>query len=408
MSDPQQKQRFLQEARAAGRISHPAVAQIFDADEQGDLTFMVMELIEGKNVQQLIEGKELDLLGSMDIAIQVAEGLSKAHELGIVHRDIKPANVMRTADGHVKILDFGLAKLLASGNRPGPDGTQRLETCEFALTRTGIVMGTPAYMSPEQVRALPVDFRTDIFSLGAMLFEMATGQSPFRREHFMDALHAAAFEESPPMNSIQPHVPPELERIVSRCLRKRPEDRYPNAQVLAEELRLIRRDTQAGVTHKTSWQQRMVNAWEDLRQLSPSRFVWYGLGLLALILALYWSLSKVNTGTAVTLAVVGFWVYRQVRNRPQRIQEQFVRRVAKIPEVRVIACQQHQISVVIDHPVAQLYGRLSDHLRTCNKRLYFGEPMTLTVLHELTPEQSRKLLASPGVQYVRDDALAKS
>src|SRR6185369_5405343 len=96
MSDPQQKQRFLQEARAAGRISHPAVAQIFDAGEQGDLTFMVMGLIEGKNVQQLIEGKELDLLGSMDIAIQVAEGLSKAHELGIVHRDIKPANVMRT------------------------------------------------------------------------------------------------------------------------------------------------------------------------------------------------------------------------------------------------------------------------------------------------------------------------
>ena len=111
-ADYERKQRFLQEARAAARISHPAVAQIFDADEEGGVTFIVMELVEGRTVGQLIEGGDLDLLGTIDIATQVAEGLAKAHELGIVHRDIKPANVMRTRDGHVKILDFGLAKLL--------------------------------------------------------------------------------------------------------------------------------------------------------------------------------------------------------------------------------------------------------------------------------------------------------
>src|SRR5215472_12587184 len=126
-SDSQRKQRFLQEALAAARISHPAVAQIFDADEQDGLTFIVMELVEGKTVQQLIQNQELDLLGAMDIAIQVADGLAKAHSLGIVHRDIKPANVMRTSDGHVKILDFGLAKLLDVTTQIGPAGTQRVE-----------------------------------------------------------------------------------------------------------------------------------------------------------------------------------------------------------------------------------------------------------------------------------------
>ena len=318
-SDSQRKQRFLQEARAAARISHPAVAQIFDADEQAGLTFIVMELVEGKTVQQLIQEKELDLLGSMDIGIQAAEGLAKAHELGIVHRDIKPANVMRTADGHVKILDFGLAKLLDLTGDMGPAGTLRLDTAQIAQTRTGVVMGTPAYMSPEQVRGLLVDFRADIFALGVMLFEMATGQSPFQRDNFMDALHAAAFDETPPMNSIRPQIPEELQRIVSRCLRKRAEDRYPNARLLAQELRLIRRNTEAGLTQRISWQQRILDAWEELRHLSPSRYVWYGLGLVGLVLALYWSFSKLSAGTVVFFALVTLYLYRKVRNRPQPI-----------------------------------------------------------------------------------------
>ena len=406
-SDPERKQRFFQEARAAARISHPAVAQIFDADEQGGSTFIVMELVEGKTVQQLVQERELDLLGAMDISIQVAEGLAKAHELGIVHRDIKPANVMRTADGHVKILDFGLAKLLDFSPMAGPAGTQRMEESQMARTRTGIVMGTPAYMSPEQVRGLPVDLRADIFALGVMLFEMATGQSPFQRENFMDALHAAAFEETPSMAAIRPQVPEELQRIVARCLRKRAEDRYPNTRLLAEDLRRIRRDTEAGRAPRIEWRQRLSHAWDELRELSPARVVWYGAGLLGLILALYWSVSRIGTGTAVFLFLAGFFLYRHVRNRPQRLREQFVRRVSNIPEVRVIAIQGHQISVIIDHPVPQLYGRLHAHLSACNGKLYFGEPMTLAILHELTAEQTRSLLGSPGVQYVRDDAVGE-
>jgi serine/threonine protein kinase len=407
-ADPQRKQRFFQEARAAARISHPAVAQIFDADEQDSTTFIVMELVEGKTVQQLIQGQELDVLGAIDIGIQVADGLAKAHSLGIVHRDIKPANVMRTSDGHVKILDFGLAKWLEVTTQMGPAGTQRLEASQIAHTRTGIVMGTPAYMSPEQVRGLPVDLRADIFALGVMLFEMATGQSPFRRENFMDALHAAAFEETPPMNSIRPQVPEQLQRIVERCLKKQPEDRYPNARSLAEDLRVLRRNTEAGVAQKTTWRQRLVDAWEEIRQLSASRAIWYVVGLVAVGVVMYWSVSRMSAGTLAAPALAVLFLFRQIRNQPQRMQEKFVRRTSKIPEVRMVVSREHQITVIIDQPVAQLYGRLNGHLRSCNRKLFFGPPMTLTILHDQTPEQTHTLLASPGVHYVRDDVVAKS
>ena len=402
------KQRFLQEARAAARISHPAVAQIFDADEEGGVTFIVMELVQGKTINQLIQSGELDLLGTIDIGIQVAEGLAKAHELSIVHRDIKPANVMRTSDGHAKILDFGLAKLVDLQGGQGPGGTQRLHPEQLAQTKSGIIIGTPAYMSPEQVRGATIDFRTDIFALGVLLFEMATGRSPFRRENDVDAFHAAAYEETPAMNSIRPHIPHELQRIVSRCLQKRPEDRYPNARLLAEDLRRMRRDTEAELVHKTSWQQRAREAWEELRHLPPSRYAWYGLGLAGLILALYLSLARIGLGTAVLLGLGCLFVYRHIRNRPHRVQELFVRRASRIPEVRLIAFQQNQFNVVVDRPVAQMYGRLNQYLLACNRKRYSGQPMTLSVLHELTPDQFNKLLASPGVQYVREQLVEKS
>jgi serine/threonine protein kinase len=404
-SDAERKQRFLQEARAAARISDPAVAQVFDADEVDGVTFMVMELVEGKTVRQLIESHELDLLGAMDIAIQVADGLAKAHELGIIHRDIKPANVMRTMDGHVKILDFGLAKLLSPGAVAGPHGTQSLSQTQVARTSSNIVMGTPAYMSPEQVRGLPVDARTDIFALGVLLFEMVTGQSPFQRTNSVEALHAAAFEETPLMNSIRPHVPDELQRIASRCLRKQPEDRYPNARLLGDDLRRIRRDTEAGLVQRTSWQQYLLNKWAELRELPPSRFGWYAFGVGCLLIALYFSMAKIGTGGVVSLAIVGLFLYRRVRNRSEQVQEIFVRDVSKIPEVRLIVSQDNQVSVVVDRPTAQLYERINDHLRSCNRKRYFGPPMTLSILQELSAERTRTMLANPGVQFVRQDVV---
>jgi serine/threonine protein kinase len=404
-SDVERKQRFLQEARAAGRINHPSVAQIFDADEADGVTFIVMELVEGKTVRQLIADQELDLLGAMDISIQVADGLAKAHELGIVHRDVKPANVMRTRDGHVKILDFGLAKLLDHSTVAGPERTGHLAPPQFAPTRTNIVMGTPAYMSPEQVRGLPVDARTDIFALGVLLFEMATGQSPFQRTNSVAALHAAAYEEATPMNSLRPHVPDELQRIVSRCLRKQPGDRYLNARLLGEDLRRIRRDTEAGLAQRTSWRQHILNVWAELRGLPPSRFGWYALGLGGVLAALYFSLAKIGLGGLVALVLVSLFIYRRIRNSSDLVQEMFLQSVVKIPEVRLVAFQAERVSVVVDRPTAQLYERLNAHLRSCNRKLYFGPPMTLSILHELSDEQTRAMLTGPGVHYVREDVV---
>jgi serine/threonine protein kinase len=354
--DPELKQRFLQEARAAARISHPAIAQTFDADEDGSVTFIVMELVEGKTVRQLVQDKELDLLGAIDIGIQVAEGLTKAHELGIVHRDIKPANIIRTVDGHVKILDFGLAKLLPARVGQGPLSTRKLEELQHAQTQTGIVMGTPAYMSPEQVRGLAVDGRTDIFALGVLLFEMATGQAPFQRENSMDSLHATAFEETPSMRSIRPHIPEGLQRVVSRCLRKQPGDRYSEARVLAEDLRRIRLDTEAGLMRKPSWPQRIQDAWDELRHLRPSHYVWYGIGLVAALWALYLSLSKIGSGGVILLVLASLYIYRHVRNRSHAVQERFVRRVSKIPEVVLIVLRGHQATVVVDRAVRSSTG----------------------------------------------------
>ncbi len=405
-SDPERKQRLLQEARAAARISHPAIAQIFYADEDGGVTFVVMELVEGKTVRALIQNRELDLLGALDVALQVAEGLAKAHEQGIVHRDIKPANVMLTPDSHVKILDFGLAKLLDASGAQGPAGTERLDPTRIAQTRSSVVMGTPAYMSPEQVRGVPVDGRADIFSLGVLLFEMATGQSPFRRENFMDSLHAVAFDETPPMNSLRAHVPEELQRIVSRCLRKRPEDRYPNARLLAADLRRLRRDTEAGMVRQTSWRQHLMDTWEQLRHRPPSRYVWYVAGAVVVGVGLYFSVGRNGIAGLLVVATWAFLLYRRIRNRPQRLREQFVQRVSKIPEVRMITFQGRQATVIVDRPVPQLYGRINGYLSTSNRKLYFGEPMTVAILHEVSTEQSNKLLSGPGVHFVRDDAIA--
>ncbi len=404
-ADADRKQRFLQEARAAARISHPAVAQIFFADEQEGVTFIVMELVEGKTIRDLIQAGSIDLLGVVDVVIQAAEGLAKAHDLGIVHRDIKPANLMVTGDGHVKILDFGLAKLLDSSPGLTVDSSLAASATQGQTTLPGVVMGTAAYMSPEQVRGIAVDGRSDIFSLGVLLFEMACGQSPFQRENFMDSLHAIAFEQPPALSSIRGGLPDELQRIVSRCLRKRPEERYPNARLLARDLRDLRRNTEAGLSTKTDWRLRVSDAWERLRNLPRSQYLWLGLGLAAAGSALYVSFSRIGTGGVVFLAFAGLALYRRVRNRPHKSQEFFVKRVGRIPEVRLVTLQRRQFTVLVDRPTAQLYERINGQLRLCNERLYFGDSFTTAIQEDGSGSKTKQLLAEPGVQYVRDDVL---
>jgi len=208
------------------------------------------------------------------------------------------------------------------------------------------------------------------------------------------------------MNSVRPHIPDALQRIVSRCLRKNPEERYPTATLVAEDLERLRRDTEANLAQRTSWRQRLRDALEGLRQQPPARLMWYGVGALVLLSALvYLLVARSVMGNAVPLTLAGLFIYRYVRNQPHRLQGSFVRQAAKVPEVRLVVFRSGQFDVVVDRAVAQLYGRLNHQLRVCNQKLFFGQPLTLSILHDLSGEQLDKLLAGPGVQYVRPDVL---
>lgn len=402
-ADADRRKRFLREARAAARISHPSIAQVYDVDEYEGTTFIAMELVEGRTVRELIRNKELDLLGAIDIAIQVADGLARAHETGIIHRDIKPANVMFTRDGHIKILDFGLAKLIDPSDTAMASGTAPADAVTVTQTRVGAVMGTAAYMSPEQVKALPVDARSDLFSLGVMLFEMVTWELPFQRSTMMETMQAVAFDETPSVHSIRPHLPVDLQRVLSMCLRKRPEDRYPDARALVQELRILRRDTESGQARGRSWRERMADVADRFTHLKPAQYAWLALGGLAVATVTYLLLADVGLGGLIAFTVVSLLLYRHVRNRPQRMLELFVRKVARVPEVRLIVCQDRHLTVAVDRAVAQLYGRINSQLNQCNRKIFFGQPLTVSIRHDLAPAEIRQLLAGHGVQYVRDD-----
>ncbi|HEX3128125.1 MAG TPA: protein kinase, partial [Thermoanaerobaculia bacterium] len=221
--DPVAKTRFLQEARAASALDHPNVCTVYDIGELDDgQLYLAMPAYDGETLKKRIESGPLPIEEAVDIAKQVAQGLSKAHRLGIVHRDIKPANLMLTADGIVKILDFGLAKLAGSAG----------------LTRAGFCVGTPSYMSPEQARG-EVDQRTDLWSLGVVLYEMLTALLPFQAESDPGIVHAVIYDEPSPLTRWRPEVPEALERIITGLLKKDPGDRYPTAEHVLEDLRAL-------------------------------------------------------------------------------------------------------------------------------------------------------------------------
>ena len=226
--------RFYQEARAAGRLNHPNIVTIYDVGKSGDVAYIAMELLEGRELRDIMnEGPLLPIDQVLNIVAQVAQGLAYAHEHEIVHRDVKPSNIMVIRDGHVKITDFGIARMESSSVR----------------TQTGMVLGSPKYMSPEQVMGKTIDPRSDIFSLGVMLYEMLTGQAPFDGENVNAIMYQTLNAVTPPPNTINPDVPEMVNFIVAKALAKGVEDRYQNAKDFAADLRTCR-DTMPHSIHK--------------------------------------------------------------------------------------------------------------------------------------------------------------
>jgi predicted Ser/Thr protein kinase len=409
IADPDRRARLLLEARSAAAISHPAIAQVYDIDEVDGNLFIAMEYVDGRTVTRLVADGELDLMGALEIVLQVAEGLAKAHDAGILHRDIKSDNIMVTKDGHAKLLDFGLAKLVEPDS-DAPEGPAGLAGLSRTLTQgrvqtiPGAVMGTISYMSPEQARGKELDRRSDIFSLGTVLYEMVTSELPFKGETPLDTMHAIAYEEARPVTIVRRNLTPELHRIVFRCLRKNPDDRYADAHLLAADLRRLKHNLETGTRLKLPLAERVRNWGAWFRTSFPGGYK--GMALLAGGVALAAVLVAINFdwGGLIGPAVIGLFVFRYFRNRKKRLIAAFSKKVGKFQEVRLVTARDDRVTVVVDKAPAKVYLRITALIDDLNRGLFFGRDVKAEIKSEIPEEEVRAMLTQVGVIYAREEA----
>lgn len=282
------KERFVREARTAASLNHPNICTIYEIGETEGSTYIVMEYIEGISLKELIGKGPLDLDKALDFAIQIAEGLEEAQENNIVHRDVKSSNVMVTKKTHAKIMDFGLAKIVS----------------ESHLTETASIMGTVAYMSPEQACGDAIDHRSDIWSLGVVLYEMLSGQLPFQGDHEQLVLYAILNKYHEPVSALRPGIPAAMERIVDKCLEKDPSERYQNASELITDLRWLKKETESGIVSRTkpTWKRRRAKRIRKL--VVPAFLVLAAAVLIAGHFLFDWFWSPVQWKTSIAVLPV--------------------------------------------------------------------------------------------------------
>jgi serine/threonine protein kinase len=270
---PDRMKRFVQEARAASSLNHPNIITIHEIGETASGHFIGTEFIDGETVRERMSRGGVELSDTLDIVVQVASALTAAHGAGIVHRDIKPENIMLRRDGIVKVLDFGLAKLVEQTPLDA-----EAETRMQVQTQAGLIVGTVAYMSPEQARGMEVDARTDVFSIGVVMYEMLAGQSPFAGETTSDVIAAILTTEPKPPSSFNQEIPAELDRIVYKTLAKKRDERYRNAKDLLADLRQLQRrlefkvesEREFGVTRSTAKSDRSATRNDEATSVSTT------------------------------------------------------------------------------------------------------------------------------------------
>jgi non-specific serine/threonine protein kinase len=346
-AEPNRRARFEREARAIAALNHPNIVTIHSVEEAGGVAFLTMELIEGKTLSDVIPPKGLPLDRFFNLAIPLASALAAAHHKGITHRDLKPANVMVTADGRVKVLDFGLAKLAETA---GGGTGEEMTTAAATATQEGKIVGTAAYMSPEQAEGRPVDARSDVFSLGVVMYEMATGERPFKGDTTISTITSILRDDPPSIGELKPDTPRHLGRLVQRCLAKDPDRRYQAALDVRNELEGLSAEIDSGELVVTTSGSGLKPA---PRAASSRKSVWIAaaaIGALALVAAgiVLWPKPPSGTSRAVSIPhldrnLIAVFPFVNISENAQNtyfcdgLSEELIHALGKIPGLQVAA-----------------------------------------------------------------------